>query len=160
MSKDNEQSQPIEHPAIEKIVLLMVSGLNKDSLRDAAIQKLAVPPEQAVAFIAEAKRRLNVAAKYDPDEKLGEAMTRLNDIYARSLKAQDMKTALAAQREIDRIVGLYGLQGASAASSESEGSNTELEAIASHLRPLNLAPDDYPLPEVARIAADRIREAE
>ena len=108
-----------------------------------------------------ARRVLARAAAFNRDEELGSARVRLRDIYARAIRSQDPRTALAAQRELNRLLGLAPSGDDEAQPNADTGPDrrdAELHAIATHLIPLNLAPPDYPLREHARIAADRIRE--
>lgn len=43
----------------------------------------------------------------DSDEERGKAYARLNLIYLNSIKIQDYKTALAAQKELNKFLALY-----------------------------------------------------
>ncbi len=160
MNQANETSN------MDKIVLLMVSGISKVDLGNACVTKLGLKPNEVADAIALARRRLTLAADYNRDEQIGTAITRMNDIYGRAIRAGDIKTAVTAQREINKLMDLYreaagGTGGASG--SESDGSaidevRNELAAIRDHLLPLGLADESYPLREHARITADLIRD--
>ena len=52
-----------------------------------------------VGLVAEARKRITVAADYTRDEQIGRAVMRLDDLYAKSIAGQDIRTALQAQRE-------------------------------------------------------------
>jgi hypothetical protein len=72
------------------------------------------------------------------------------------LTIQDTKTALAAQREINRLQDL----GAAAHLAGQAGADAaELDEARRHLAPLALAPPDTPLPELCRLAVLRILAA-
>lgn len=71
-------------------------------------------------------------AQPDKAKLIQEALVRLNDLFARSLAANDCKTALQAQRELNRL--------------------------AEHLLPLGLADHNYPFEENARLVADFVRK--
>ena len=151
-----------EHPAIDKVLLLMVSGLSRAELMAACVGKLDVAADQVAGVIASARRKLTLAADYNRDEQIGTAVTRLNDIYARAIRAQDIKTGLVAQKEINKLLDLYRMTPERAAEGD-EGEETgpermELVAIREHLLPLGLAAADYPLREHARIAAEVVRD--
>lgn len=98
----------------------------------------------------------------DPELKTHstKALAILQDIRDRSLQ-DDLPTALRAQVEINKLLDLFSVAKAHAERGEGENAPTadggELDAVASHLLPLNLAPATYPLSEHARIAADMIR---
>jgi hypothetical protein len=146
-----------DHPAIDKIVLLLVSGQGDEALRTACTEKLGVPASGIDDVLDEARRRVTLAANYDLAEQLGIAITRVNDIYARSIRAGDIRTALNSQREISKLMSLYDVVVTDDDESISE-SDAELEQIRKHLFPLRLANKKYPLSEHARIAAERIRK--
>lgn len=147
---------------LEKIVLLMVSGMSQADLENACVMKLAIEPERVASAVAEARRRLTRAADYNRDEQLGTAITRMNDLYARAVRTGDLKTALTAQREINKLMDLYreatGARDEDDEDADQEGAEAELAAIRRHLLPLGLAAESYPLREHARIAADLIRD--
>ena len=96
--------------------------------------------------------------------QINKAINRLNDIYGQAMESQDIKTALQTQRELDKLQGLYKEEGAPGANegdmSGALYAEKELQAIAEHLLPLELADSSYPLREHARIASERIREGQ
>ena len=151
----------------DRVLLWMVSGLSGADLESACIAKLSVPPENVKAVVAEARKRLTLAAEYNRDEMLGTSLTRLNDLYGRCIRAgadgngPNLAKALDVQREINRLAGLYRGTGSLAADAsgtvESEAS-AELAAIGEYLLPLELADEGYPLREHARLAVCRIQE--
>ena len=150
--------KPPDHPAVEKVLLLMVSGLPAAELL-AACKTLGVPDDQAEEVVRAARRRLTLAARFHRDRELGTALTRLNDCYTRALKAQDIRTALGAQKELNRLAGLYQPRAATTAGEPStKAEQAELDAIRQHLLPLKLAPATYPIREHVRIAAEKLRE--
>lgn len=145
---------------IERVLLWMVSGLTGPDLETACVAKLDVDPAQVKAVIAEARKRLTLAAEYNRDELLGTALTRLNDLYSRCIRTQNEAKALDVQREINRLTGLYRQPSLAALDSDGGESAEELEAIGQYLLPLVLTSEAYPLREHARLAAQRIAELE
>lgn len=113
-----------------------MSGLPPADVRTACVEKLGVDDADADGVIAAARQRITIAADYDRDAEVGKAVTRLNDIYARAIRGQDMRTALAAQRELNRLLGLYQ-PAADPTESESPGMH-ELHQVREHLEPLGL----------------------
>ena len=151
---------------IDRVLLWMTSGLAGADLENACIAKLAVDPSQVKAVIAEARKRLTLAAEYNRDELLGTALTRLNDLYSRCIRAgtdgagPNLAKALDVQRELNRLTGLYrqpSLAGLDEGSSEAAD---ELAAVGEYLLPLALTSESYPMREHARLAAQRIAELE
>ena len=97
------------------------------------------------------------------EKETQDAIKRLNDIYKIAMEKGDMKTALQAQREIDKLGGLHNEENPDENNIDKESLaflKSELDAIAEHLLPLELASEDYPLREHARIASERIREGQ
>lgn len=145
--------QPADHPAIDKIILLLVSGITPSDLRTACTEKLNVAAGDVNAVVAAARRRITVAADYDRDEEVGKAVTRLNDLYARAIRNQDTRTALATQREINRLLSLY--QPAEPAA-EIDSAGEELEQVREHLLPLKLGRHESSTVELVRLAVTEI----
>ena len=76
-------------------------------MAEAAIEKLGVSPAEVHIVISEAYERIRQAAKWNADETLGESIVRLNDLYERALRVQDVKSALAAQKELNKLRNTY-----------------------------------------------------
>jgi hypothetical protein len=150
---------------IDKVTLLLVSGLSRETILAAAQAKLGLSAADAEKAISEARRRITLAADYNRVEQIGTGVTRLNDLYARCTQAQDLKTALACQRELHKLLDLYATAdqpnaptAGNADAGDAEQLRKELAAIREHLEPLGLAPADYPLRELARMAAEIVRQ--
>jgi hypothetical protein len=144
---------------IDNIVLLLTSGITLDRAVSYCIAQLGIKDGEARKIVDEARRRIIVSADYNRDEQLGTAIARLNDLYAKSIKVNDVKTALHAQRELNRLMGLYPV--------EPDGGNVEsvsndaakrLSVIEGYLLPLCIVSEKYPIEEHARVAADFIRK--
>jgi hypothetical protein len=145
----------------EKILLLIISGLPPSAIAEAA-EKLGLTADQVPKAIADAKTAILIAAQFDRREQTGAALVRLNDLYRRSLAAQDTKSALSSQREINKLLDLYqpaegtpGPDGTPAAEILTDEAE-EVAAARRHLEPLGLAAPATPLPELARLAVLRI----
>lgn len=145
---------------VDAVILLLVSGLPVSDLAKVCAEKLHIDPGAVDAVITEARQRILSAADVDHDWQRGQAITRTNDLYRLAIKAGDTKTALGAQRELNKLLGLDRETSTAAplASNANDQAADELAAIRGHLLPLRLAPMSYPISEHARIAADLIRE--
>jgi hypothetical protein len=142
---------------LDKVVLLLVSGLSDQAARDACVERLGHDAESASEVVAEARRRITIAADYKRDEQVGTAFFRLNDLYARSLKVQDVKTALAAQKELNKLLGLYPAAAQPDAEPGGDGEAVrELAAVRAHLAGLDLGQPNTTTEELARLAASRL----
>jgi hypothetical protein len=165
----NTLMKTMNDSTIDRVLLWMVSGLAGADLETACVAKLEVDPANVKAVIAEARKRLTLAAEYNRDELLGTALTRLNDLYSRCIRAgvdgegkaigPNLAKALDVQREINRLTGLYRPPSLSLDSGSGEAAE-ELEAVGEYLLPLALTSESYPLREHARLAAQRISELE
>ena len=145
----------------DRVVLLLTNGMSVEAAEGYALKQGNLDADAARRLVAEARQRITVAADYARDEQLGKAIVRLDDLYAKSVAAQDTRTALQAQRELNRLLGLYGGSGAGT-SPDGEGSEDfgrRLELIASYLAPLKLTDERYPVEEHARVAAEIIRQS-
>ncbi len=142
----------------DTLALLLVQGYTVEKVQAYAAQQWNLETDEAAALVAESRTKLTLAADYAKDEQVGTAITRLNDLYAKSVKDGDFKTALQAQREMNRLMNLYvpdEIDGASQRESEAE---QRLSLIESYISPLELTDSRYPLEEHCRVAAEIIRQ--
>jgi len=145
-------------PAIlDKVIKMLISGISEEATRHTCVENLGLNHAQAAEAVVEARQRITIAADYNRDQELGTAIARLRDLYTRSISVQDVKTALAAQKELNRLLKLYDVP------HESPTEDTDLaelrsdyEAAREHLTPLELADHDAPLAEHARLAVATI----
>ncbi len=152
---------PAKAPVLrDRVTLLLINGMSPESAEGYCLQQ-GLPPDESRAIVKEARARITVAADYTRDEQLGRAVMRLDDLYAKSIAAQDTRTALQAQRELNRLLSLYAPRSDPSADGEDDldvaALRRALDLIASYLLPLNLADPHYPVEEHARIAAEIIR---
>lgn len=99
---------------LDRVTLLLVTLLDRSAVETACRDELGLTPAKAAELIDLAAVRVTAAAAFDRDHQLGRAISRLNDLYQRSLVVQDVKTALAAQREINQLLRLKEPRGAGA----------------------------------------------
>ncbi len=144
----------------DRVVLLLINGMSPESAQGYCLQQ-GVAPDEARQIVAEARKRITVAADYTRDEQIGRAVMRLDDLYAKSIAGQDIRTALQAQRELNRLLDLYAGSGRSDAGGGEDAAELrrQVELIASYLLPLKLADEQYPVEEHARVAAELIRRS-
>ncbi len=141
------------------VVLFLISGVDAEKAAEAAIAKLGHTSESAAELVDRARRRIAVAADYHRPTELGTAYLRMHDLYRRSLVVQDVKTALAAARELNKLLDLY--KPPPADPTAASGHNPDVAAAAAHLAGvLGPAAKGADLPEMARIAAATILSLE
>ena len=142
----------------DRAVLLLINGMSVNAAETFCIQQGA-DADEAKRIVGEARKRITVAADYARDEQFGRAIMRLEDIYAKSVAAQDTRTALQAQRELNRLLSLYGPRGdGTPGGGEDAVKRKQIELIEGYLLPLALTDPSYPIEEHVRIAADMIRK--
>ena len=96
----------ISGDTLDKIVLLLVSLQSASAVRAACIDKLGLTAAQADAAIEHARAKIIDAAEVDRDKARGQAIVGLRTCTNAQLKVQDVKAALAAQKELNRLLGL------------------------------------------------------
>ncbi|MHC4092925.1 MAG: hypothetical protein ACYSVY_22065 [Planctomycetota bacterium] len=171
----NRTEAQARRDVLDQVVLLVVQGVAETEVREECATKLGITDKRAIGrLIAQAKKKITIAAQFNRDHEVGQARIRLNQVYAKADKEGDQRTALAAAKELNKLLDLYaaaprrgeddaeaGGQGPGARGQGSEGTVSsaadELAKVRAHLLPLGLAGPDYPIHEVARIAAERIR---
>ena len=141
----------------DRVVLLLTNGMSVEAAEGYCIKQGTLDPEAARRLVSEARQRITIAADFARDEQLGKAVMRLDDLYAKSIAAHDTRTALQAQREINRLMGLYASADVVGAAEGDDDAARRLELVASYLLPLNLTDERYPVEEHARIASEIIR---
>ena len=156
MAKKKTKRKPDLDPAIlEKVSILLITLRSVAETKRAVVEKLDVGEKHADAYIEAARDHLAKIASCDLTEEFGKALARLNDLYQRAVELLDVKTALATQKELNRLLDLRRPPG-------DAGDNTggEMAAIRQHLEPLKLTDDpDAPTAELARLASLKILSA-
>lgn len=72
----------------DQVMLLLVSGVSGVTATEFCV-KMGARPENAREIIAEARKKLTIAASFNRDEQLGKAISRLEDLYSKSVAAKD-----------------------------------------------------------------------
>lgn len=139
--------------AVERAVLMLVSGMTLDATITTLKEKIGVAAKKAESIAKKAQKKIILAAHYDKTKELGTAIARLNDLYRRAVAIQDTKTALAIQREINKLLDLYDKPTDTAATDITDSEN---ELARRYLANLGLGDESTPLPELCRRAAAKI----
>ena len=141
----------------DQVLLFLVAGTRADAVETYCVGPGKQTPEQAKIIIAEARKRLTIAATFNRDEQFGKAISRLEDLYSKSITAADIRSALQAQRELNRLLNLYSDNRTTEANAGDLEMLRQLDLVSTALLPLNLVAADYPIEEHARVAAEVIR---
>lgn len=151
-----EPQEAIEPETLDKIILLLISGLTAETVLATCQNQFQLEPKTATVAIRKAKKKIFLAAKYNPAEQIGVAITRLNSLYKQSLRVQDVKTALAAQKELNKLMDLYVSTGAQQPQTAAAGHDETIERVRMHLESLGLGTASDSVEELARRAAAEI----
>lgn len=156
------RKRPPARPAVpaeivdQTIALLLALESHNEVTKALTSEKMGLTAKAAEAAIAEAQRRLALVAGFDRTKELGRAISRLNNLYRRSLQIQDCKTALGVQRELNRLLALGSAApiGAGVHADDPDAPDPPDDAgrAAAHLRRAYPA-ENLPLDELARMAA-------
>lgn len=92
----------------------------------------------------------------DTKTELEIAKERCEELYLECRRSGDIKTALQAQKEINRINNVYERSKVQEERGRSEAEE-KLDIIRDWILPLQLADPEYPIEEHIRIAAGRLR---
>ena len=150
---------PIDPDHLDQAVLMLVSGRSAQSAESQCMARFGMTLADAKAAVVEARQVITLAADYNRDEQFGLAVKRLNDLYCKSMDDEEYLAALAAQKEINRMMGLYDkASSGSGVVAEDPSASSALQRVRDHLLPLGLASEAYPVDEHARLAALAIME--
>lgn len=99
--KPHEKQQEIN----DEVLNMAVAGADFATIKK-ALSVLGTSDQIEKAFF-EAIQFFKEAAEFNPQAERGKAYARLNLLFCSSLKVQDYKAALAAQKEINKLINLY-----------------------------------------------------
>lgn len=144
---------------IESVVAVIVHQMVIDAMTDDEIRAKNKGDELIEEYILEARSRLARASTFDRAAEIGAGISRLKAVYSMAYVSGELTAAISAQTQISKLLALYPKE--SKGDAPSDPAQLDLiEQIEQHLRPLGLASDEYPIVEIARIAAEKIRMLE
>jgi len=158
-ARRRDEPQEATEGALDKIILLLVSGVGRSTITE-AVGKLGLAGDAAATAIAEAQTRIAIAARWDRNEQMGTALVRLNDCYRRALGSEDAKTALAVQREINRLLTLSAPPAPDPAplgtAMSAAATDSDAAAARAHLAALGFEDEGISLAEMCRLTVLRV----
>lgn len=155
----------VDGKGVKVAVLALVRGLAEEAVVAQLVQA-GTPKDDAGLVVKEARNRIQLTADYNRDEELGKSIRRLERLIEANIDSEfaSSKTiALQAQRELNKLLRLHEASaGATGEAEEGDGAGRadELSRTRAHLAGVLDAPDDYPLSELARMAAEKLRTAD
>ncbi len=89
---------PQAHPAFQdRLVLLLTNGMSIEAAEGYCTRQGGMDADAARQAVAEARKRLTIAADYARDEQLGKAVMRLDDLYAKRIADREQWTDVTAR---------------------------------------------------------------
>lgn len=95
---------------VDAVLSALLDGAAFSEICRKASEEWGVSERQICRYLQSANKIIEKSAKYRREEQIGLAVRRFTRIFSRAMKAQDYKTAIAAQREICTLFGLYKAQ--------------------------------------------------
>lgn len=86
---------------------MLLLGVSRADIVQYSIDNWAISEPQTDVYIAKANALFAEKAAPIRDEQFGLALERLQNLYQKNMKIQDYKAALATQKEISELLGLY-----------------------------------------------------
>jgi len=152
---------------MEAVVLLLIREPRQTQVAKACTlskfnKGLGISKADLPIVLAEARSMILSAAKRDRKAQAGMSISRLNDLYSRCLREGDLPTALAVQKDMNRLDDLYNADPATDddVAGDADELRDQTKAALAYLLPLKLADADRPLSEHARLAVGRVVELE
>jgi hypothetical protein len=137
---------------INRVVVLLVTIRNRGEVENICNEKFNLTARQTREVIEVANGLIARAAVFNRDIEVGKALIRFDDLYERSLRVLDTKTAIVAEDKRCKLLGLYDK---SKAEVQFETTESELDRVRSYLEPLGVAPLGLPLVELVRLVANK-----
>jgi len=92
---------------VSKVIDLLCMGLSRSEIVQYSAKEWGIAPRQGDEYIAKATAELKKRAAFDRDEELAKARERLTWLYKKCISVQDFQRALAVQKELNALYGLY-----------------------------------------------------
>ena len=127
-------------------------------VRRACVEKLGLSEMDAETAVERALGEIALAADFDRRKEIGKAVIRLEDIFEKSMRIQEQKNALATQKELNKLLGLYPTTEPTTADDTHSEENDVLAAVRGYLLPLELGDDETSTVELARLASLKLTE--
>lgn len=106
---DHKSTQAELEVRIQEMVKLVLSGLDRSAIIRYIAEKTNwdITDRTVDKYLQSARERIAEHGALDRAYEIGKAISRLNNLYARNLQINDFKAALATQKEINALFGLY-----------------------------------------------------
>lgn len=94
---------------VNQVLKLLINGLSYQEIFQFVSEKTDwdVTERTIANYIARANAIFRDKSVIDREAQIGKAIARLENLYARNMQITDFKAALAAQKELNNLLGLY-----------------------------------------------------
>jgi hypothetical protein len=138
-----------------RVVVLMVTLQSKADVIKVCREKLNLTERATKDAIERASGVIAEAAVFNRDIEAGKSLMRYNDLYERSLRVMDTKTAIMAEDKRCRLLGLYKKNKIEV---KDEIDRDRVENARLYLESLGLTPEGLPIDELARVISIEVTE--
>jgi hypothetical protein len=107
-AKPTEKSTIFEvQKRVNTVYKMLLLGVSRADICEYALTNWNISDGQTDRYIADANDVFKTQSQYIRDDEFGKALSRLQNLYEKNMKIQDYKAALATQKEINTLIGLY-----------------------------------------------------
>lgn len=109
-TNDNPSPKATNHEAEKRVNLvykMLLLGVSRADIIDYATNNWNIGAAMTDKYIAEANAIFKQQAEYIREDEFGKAVSRLQNLYEKNMKIQDYKAALATQKELNELLGMY-----------------------------------------------------
>lgn len=113
----NRKRKPSQKPTnaelkrrVKAVYKLLLQGKPRADILEHAVETWGVAVSTTDTYIASATKIFNERVETEQEIAFGVALARLHDLFNRSMGLQDVKAALAVQKELNTLLDLYGVQ--------------------------------------------------
>lgn len=92
---------------VQKVISLIIEGATTAEIMQYSADFFKVQERQTRNYISKAKELLNVSNESLKTYQRGLAMQRLTAIFKKALASNNLRIAISAQQEINKITGVY-----------------------------------------------------
>lgn len=103
----HKPTQAENEARVAEVYKMLVAGAPRAAILQHAAEKWELATRAADALIAKARKHVIADARPEREFELARAIARLNFIYNQCVKVTDYGRAIAAQREMNQLLGLY-----------------------------------------------------
>lgn len=154
-TEDSKERKKKDRPEVSPAVIMLVEGLRDDEIVSILIKEYSLSKKAAGEVVERAREKITLASSSSVRDEISLAKLQLEDIYKKAVDDGQLKVALSARVERNKLLNLYSADDLSiitgALQDEKEASlRSQLEPLISHLSLIS-NPSDVPVEELVRL---------